>query len=263
MLITRGLRSALLIKHIERVADALMEIADTDRRRIEQRHVVQLDRIWDAVEPVVHAVRQVVIDPVAGVFDAMLAQKIERVPGLGQARSEPAPHGLPILRNDRAGGRNLGILLGFGHPGQHDRIGQAVPHELPLQPNALFHDTRIEFSNLAVERDSSAHAMLAQHLHHAPDADAIAVVAPGVIADVRRTGSEFEMEVLDVGDDPDCDTRAIRPLKWRMIDERTVWKGLERVRRFHDAIRLVSGAESRDSFGMMSSMKVRRALSIG
>ena len=101
MPMTRGAAFALLVEHVEAFANPAMEIRDVDRRHVEQRHVVQLDGIGNGIEPVVHAVGQIVVDPVADIFDAVIAQQIEGLERLGEARPEPAAHLLAETLDDR------------------------------------------------------------------------------------------------------------------------------------------------------------------
>jgi hypothetical protein len=229
-------RLRFLIQHVEGLADAPVKIVDADRGHIEQRHVIELDGIGNAVEPVVHAIRQVVIHPIADVLDVVLAQQIERVPGLGETGAEPATHRLAVAGDDRAGLGNDGCLLCLAHAREQHGVGQPVTHEFPAQPHAFVHDARIETADLAIERDRAAHAMPAQHIHDAPDADAIAVVAAGVVANIRCSGAKLDMKVLDIRNDPDRDPCAARPCKRWMIDDGPI--GKMRERRAQDAILL-------------------------
>src|SRR5690606_2436473 len=57
----------LVIKNIERIADTPLEIHNADGGHVEQGHVVELQRIGNGVQPVVHRVRQIVVAPVGDI----------------------------------------------------------------------------------------------------------------------------------------------------------------------------------------------------
>ena len=103
MHMTRPLAVAFIIEDVEGLANPAIELLDADARHVEQRHVVELDRIRNGVEAVVHAVGQIVVDPVGDVFDAVGAQQVERRVGLGQAGPEPAAHLLAVALDDCPG----------------------------------------------------------------------------------------------------------------------------------------------------------------
>jgi hypothetical protein len=67
------------------------------------------------------------------------------------------------------------------------------------------HDAGIVQGDFGVEGDGAADGVFAHDVHHAPDADAVAVVAAAVVADVRGIGKQVDVEMFDVGDDPDGD----------------------------------------------------------
>ena len=227
-----GVLLALGVEHVEGVDDALVEVLDADRGRVEQRHVVEFDRVGDRAEAVAHAVGQIVIDPVADIFGAGLGEQREGAPGFGKAGAEPAAHAL-AQRLDGVLGLEDGVaFLLLGLPGHDHRVGQAVAHELPAELLGFLEDFRVVLGDLGIERDTAADAVFRHHLHHAPDADTVAVVAAGVVADVRRAGEEVEVEVLDVGDHPDGDAGAVRPGDFRPVDDGLVGEevgGLERL----------------------------------
>src|SRR5262249_42798084 len=97
---------------------------------------------------------------------------------------------------------------------------------------ALLDDARVLGAQLAVERDGAARAMARHHLHQPEDADAIAVVARRPDGNVwrlaaaagRRGDLLVEREELDVGDDPDRDPRAVRPLAFGPVDHGGIGK---------------------------------------
>jgi hypothetical protein len=52
--------------------------------------------IGNGIEPVVHAIGQIVVDPVADIFDAVIAQEVEGLERLGETRTQPAAHLLAL-----------------------------------------------------------------------------------------------------------------------------------------------------------------------
>ncbi len=97
-----------------------------------------------------------------------------------------------------------------------------------LRLHRLFHDARIEAADLGVERHRAADAVLGQHLHDPPHADPIAVVAARMVADVRRLIADLDMEVLDIGDHPHRNPRAVRPDYARPVDDGLIGKKWKR-----------------------------------
>jgi hypothetical protein len=97
-----------------------------------------------------------------------------------------------------------------------------VAHQLPSELCAFFHDARIIFYDLTVQRDRAAYPVLGQRIHDAPDANAVAVIATTVVAHIGYARPEFEVEMLDVWHDPDGYACPARPFDLRAINNRRV-----------------------------------------
>ena len=135
-------------------------------------------------------------------------------------------------------------LLSLGLAVDQRRIVVAVSHPLPTELIGLLDNARIVRADVGVQRDGAFDAVLLHDLHHAPNTDAHAVVAPRIVQHVRidrqvgepRRGA-VEQEMLDIGDHPHRDARTVRPRQPRPVDDRRIFKaavlGRYRRRRRH------------------------------
>ena len=226
---------AVLVEDIELVADHLPEGLGALVQVEQRRNVVDLRRIGQRDHRALlhpHRIGLLVVDPVADVFDAVLGEDVERAHGFAQGRAEPAARRLSDALGD--GLHHLadqGALFLFGLLVDQDRVGDAVAHPLPAELVALLDDAWVLVADVGVERDRALEAVLLHDLHHPPDADADAVVTPGVVQHVgieaepavghARRGP-VEQEVLDVRDHPERDPRAVRPFELRPVDDRRI-----------------------------------------
>src|SRR5262249_41932902 len=139
-----------------------------------------------------HDVRLVVVGPVADIFAAFRRQEVEGVPGLLQARAQPAdrpPTGGVRDRRQRA--RDDRLFLARRRFVEAARIAFAMTHPLPPALSARSDDLGMVGAEIAVERDGAAHAVAVEHLHEAEHAHAVAVVARRPRRDIghRRAGT--------------------------------------------------------------------------
>src|SRR5207237_9919059 len=135
--------------------------------------------------------------PVGDVLAAELGEVVERVPGLLQARAEPAGDLAPGGGGDALEGRAHHLALAaLGELVQAAHVRLVVSHELPAELLRFVDDLRVRVAHLAVQRHRAAHAVARHHLHQAPDADAVAVVArrPG-----ENVGDQDARAAGDVG----------------------------------------------------------------
>src|SRR5262249_11697518 len=185
-------------------------------------------------------VRLVVVAPVADIFAALRREQIERIPGLLQTGAQP-PLGRSAgcARNGLEGPLDdLRLLAGRSFV-EAARVALVMPHPLPAALVTLLDDDRMVLAKVAVERDRAADAVAVEHLHQAPHADAVAVVAVGphhhiggLAAGAVAPGALLQRGELDVGDDPECETLAFRPRQaWTIDDGRIVERAV--VARFH------------------------------
>src|SRR5262245_16609023 len=91
-----------------------------------------------------------------------------------------------------------------------------MPHKLPAELERVLNHLGIVVAYLAVEGGSATHTVPCHHLHEAEDADAVAIVARRPVDDVGCFAGAaghglVQREGLDVRDDPERHTRAIRP----------------------------------------------------
>ena len=148
----------------------------------------------------------------------------EQVHGaLGQRQRRRQPPGKLLSRpfsDRRLHILDESALLVLGHvvgvAGVVDAVGEELPAALPAGGG----DVGEMIADGDVERDAAAHAVAVHGGHHAPDARAIAVVAPGIVQHVghrtrpwrpRRIERRVELIVLDVGRAPERKTRTLGP----------------------------------------------------
>ena len=134
-----GLR-ALGVERIELAFYRSDELLDRAVARLQKRRIVDLVGIGDRDQlsaADIHEERLVVADPVGDILDAVVGQIVERVPGLGQTRAEPAgrlPAGQRLDLVQRAGDR-LPLLVRL-HLIEPARIGLVVAEDFPAQFDA-------------------------------------------------------------------------------------------------------------------------------
>src|SRR5262249_37232076 len=80
-------------------------------------------------------------------------------------------------------------------------------------------------ADIAVERAGRAHAVTVENLHQPKHTDAVAVVTHGPDRDVRNLArteaarTRFQREKLDIGNDPQRNSRIARPFERRQADD--------------------------------------------
>src|SRR5579883_3264488 len=180
---------ALSIEHVERSADHVAELGRRYMHPFVGRLVVGLLRIRyrDQAAAVieVHDIGLIVVAPVAHISAALRGQEIERIPGFLQSRTEPAfwPH--PGGAFDRCEGAFDDVsLFARRRVIQPAGIAFVMAHPFPSALVALLDDDRMVIAQQAVERDRGADAVAVQHLHHAPYADTVAIIALGPHHDI-------------------------------------------------------------------------------
>jgi hypothetical protein len=105
---------------------------------------------------------------------------VEGIPALRQCRAKPPDRPLParLLQAIERIMNELALLFRWDRV-QALAVGLIVADELPTKLDCLRDDLRMKFANVTVDGRRCTNAMLRQHLHDTPDADAIAVVALG------------------------------------------------------------------------------------
>src|SRR5260221_12731853 len=169
----------LVVDHVAEVGRVLLAV-DHDLR------IVQLDRVrhrQDRAGTRAQPHRLVVHRPVHHVAIAELLQQIERVRGLVGARAHPAPWRRTFLARDGLGDfAQDALLIGLPQPPQVLGVAAAMPHDLVAALADRRHDLRRVVVHQAVGVVRRRQAQLVEQLEQAPDADAVAIVAPGIVA---------------------------------------------------------------------------------
>ena len=217
----RGLR----VNAVEVVDDHLGEFRRLDRVAVGHR-VVDIHLVRDrdqAAAAHAHRERLIVVVPVAVIFDAGLGHEVGRVVREGRRGREPSRElaaGVPAIGLDALLDRGaLGVLR---HVPVIARVVEAVRHHVPLAALVRFQDLRIVVEHREIERGGAADAEVVHDVEHAPEADAVAVVAQAVAQHVgmwrarpRIARPRFGqiLVVLDVRHDPDGKACAAGPGK--------------------------------------------------
>ena len=149
---------------------------------LEHRFVVDLVAVGHRDEPSAaveaHDVGLVVVGPVADVFAAFRRQEVEGVPGLLQARAQPADRPRTGgVRNGRQRAPNDRLFLPRRRFVEAAGVAFAVTHPLPAALSTFVDDLGMIGAEVAVERDGGADAVAIERFHQAKDADPIAIVA--------------------------------------------------------------------------------------
>ena len=132
-------------------------------------------------------VRHVVVDPVAKIRDAVRRQQFRRVRRFQLARAEPAAHRLAGQRAQALQGAlyQLGLVL----PRQRARMRvvhvPAVADDFIAARQQVLEQIRIALGQARVDGQRRLHAVRVKRLQEAVDADAVAVVAQGKVAQIR------------------------------------------------------------------------------
>src|SRR5262245_32201582 len=175
--------------------------------------------------------RLIIARPVEHVFVAGGRQQIERDIGFDGSGAEPALRRASLVPA-YGFGRVLDqpSLVGFPQAALAFGVGAPVTDDVvTASPNAL-EDFRMMLVDQAVDDTRAGQFELVEQVEQAPDADAIAVVAPSEIALVRRLArhdrirshSCAEGEDLDIRSDPERQALAARPgivratIDWRI-----------------------------------------------
>ncbi len=182
-----------------------------------------------------HDIGLVVIDPVADILDAVLGQEIERVPCLLQARAQPSAGRVPVARAISASASRMMRGSSSGGTSLRRRVLVSL---WPIHSQRRFcpsvDDLGMARADMAVERDGAADAIALEHLHQPEHADAVAIVARRPGRHIRHLAAGaagarrhlvVEREELDVGNDPERQSRAIGPCEARAADDRRIGKG--------------------------------------
>ena len=137
-----------------------------------------------------HGERHVVVDPVADIVQPCFCQQAGRGHRFGFRGRQPAAYGLAAgLSQDgeRVGDQRLFLVDRQAGVVQVVHV-QAVGNDLPAALCAFPDERRVADGHCCIDRDRCADLVPFQGLHDAEDADAVAVVAQAVVAQVRVGG---------------------------------------------------------------------------
>ena len=228
---------ALLDHLVELIDDHVREIARALLAKEERDGVVDFERVGDAEYASgarLHPERLVVAAPVHQEFVARFLQHVDRDRRVRHARAHPA---VRAAARKRASMREVAsaTMLRFvvlPHRALPLRLRAAVPDDLVAPRAHPLHEVG------AMRADEAAHVVrgrklqLFEQIEEPPHADAMAVVAPRVVAlrlagggPERRIGSRpgAESEILDVRADIEREPLAARPVVGRTaIDHRVL-----------------------------------------
>ena len=134
----------------------------------------------------------VVVQQVGEVEHPLLGQQIGRVGGGAQRGRQPPPGPLAggLLADAQGLADHLALTLGvLVEIGQQVGLHVVVGHDLPAALDGGVDDGLPLDPHLGVHRARRGHALGVEHVEHPPDADALAILAPGpvgVVVDVAR-----------------------------------------------------------------------------
>jgi hypothetical protein len=237
-------RGALLIQTLELVDGAAVEPVRRELLQGVHRDVIGLERVGDRDErsrPGLDHHGLVVEHPVGDIRDALLAQEVRRLLGLGQARALPAARcraSEALDGFDRVADRPALVIEPV-----HRALHEAVAHEFPACGQRRLGDARIAVADIAVDRERRGDAEMAQHLEQAPEADPHAVLVPGPVGQVgqqrlthrgRQHGTghrPLDVPFLHIDDRPHREAGAIGQGQLRPIDNRRIGYALAQLHR--------------------------------
>src|SRR5882762_6136363 len=173
---------AFFVENVELPHDHVAELLRRAVALLERGFVVDLRAVGHGHEPPsalqLHHIGLIVVHPVAHVLAAFGGEKFECVPGFLQSGPEPADRSRAGRFRDRVERAADGAaLLARPQLVQAPRVALVVAHELPFARLAFLDDLRVLRAEVAVQRDSAAHAVAVEHFHQAKDAHAVAVIA--------------------------------------------------------------------------------------
>ncbi len=239
-------RRAFFVEHVELVDDHVAEGLRRNPEIQERRNIVQFDRVRHGDQVLVGGVEpewMVVCRVITQILDAILLEQSRRVVRVRQEGAQPTLGLAPkrLLHRIQHGLENLPLaLLAETADDLAIRVGDvankvgrgvidAVSDPGPVAFLALLDDPWIFADDLSVQAHGAAHAARIHQVHHAPQANAVAVIAPSV---VQRVGAEHRRaryqsgaldrgrEVLDVDVRHDRHARSVRQLERLAVDDR-------------------------------------------
>ena len=179
--------------------------------------------VEDRLAARLHPHRLVVEHPVSDIVVAFLGQDIRRLPGLGQAGSEPAAREFSRRLQDHLGAlADVGALVFHL---LHVALCVAVADELPVALDASLYDVGIGFDRDSIDVHHAGNLEVVIDLQKPPEADSVAVFVPAPVRNVghrraagrrRQHGARHglgRVPVFDIGDRPHRHARALRQLE--------------------------------------------------
>ena len=176
-----------LLELVDRALGIFRTLVMLDRDHGDVVDFLRVGHVDDRLAARLQPDRLIVEHPIGDVIVAFFGQDIGRLPGFGEARSEPAARRhAGRLDNDVAGLADVGALVRHF---LHVALGEAVPHELPFARDRGAHDGRIGGDRRAVDGERHRDRELIEQFGEAPEADPVAVFVPGPVGHVRASAS--------------------------------------------------------------------------
>ncbi len=219
-------RLALFEHLVVAIDDHVGEFLGSDLAPDDLRDIVDLLRIGNREQRArsrVHARGLIIVAPVEVVLVTRLLQQIRRTAALGNPRREPAARRRAFFLFDtrRATGDER-TLFRLRHVPLALGVGVAVSDDLAA-PRVVRGAKRADHLGAVVVQtgvDQHAHRQfeLVEQVQAAPDADPVAIIAPGVVQHVGltrgrklRAHARAELEMLDVEADVEREALPVRP----------------------------------------------------
>src|SRR5262249_10920540 len=159
-------------------------------------NVVGVRGVRNRIQSVPQLDGQVVVYPVAGVFDARIAEQSKGGRRLAQAGAQPAAHRLArCAANLLQTLPDQVALLVRLQVRQRLRVGHAVAHELPPISQTRLDDRWIVATYGRIERHRAPNAKAPQQLDDPPDADTVAIVDARKLRHVEAAVRTLELVV--------------------------------------------------------------------
>ncbi len=175
---------AVAMEHVEALDQEPLVAIDLHASFPQRMDVVELQHDGQRDELAarsLHAVRLLVVDPVADVPDAGLREQLRGTRGLPVLRTHPAGRGSARGLHQRLDrGAYVVALFALGHPARdHSARRHAVTDQLAAARLAVTHESRVVLRGERIHRHRGRDAVPGQYIEDPKDPDPVAVLAMG------------------------------------------------------------------------------------
>ena len=204
---------------------------------VDDTHVVDVHAIGDREQPAffhLHGIGLIVVIPIPDVLNPLLGQQIGRVERFRQAWPQPSER--LFARGLLDGAEHLPDGLSFvlkREIGESLTIRDPMPHQLPSAFLHLLDGVGERLAHSGIQSHGGSHPERVQRVRDPPQPHPDAVVSPGVIDHIgddvtglRRIGHAgpgLEIPNFHVGNDPDRERLAIRPLERPSLQDERIF----------------------------------------